>query len=187
MIAPGADLKVYVATVPVDFRKGHDGLAALVQQMFGLDPFSGAAFVFRTKRADRVKILVLRDENERLKEQLAQTQASLAPTHCVPRRFSKQKVSRRVGTGREWCWCTSGWKALSCKLPAAAAFRTNKAPVQSLEQGCEHSRRYTHHTVAHLRPHKLAALTAQLKALRRVGARIKFASHQHEALIRLPV
>jgi len=41
MITPGADLKVYVATRPVDFRKGHDGLAALVQQMFGLDPFSG--------------------------------------------------------------------------------------------------------------------------------------------------
>src|ERR1700736_2713672 len=58
MITPGADLKVYVATRPVDFRKGHDGLAALVQQMFGLDPFSGAAFVFRAKRADRVKILV---------------------------------------------------------------------------------------------------------------------------------
>jgi transposase len=37
---------------------GHDGLAALVQQMFGLDPFSGAAFVFRAKWADRVKILV---------------------------------------------------------------------------------------------------------------------------------
>jgi transposase len=58
MITPGADLKVYIATRPVDFRKGHDGLAALVQQMFGLDPFSGAAFVFRAKRADRVKILV---------------------------------------------------------------------------------------------------------------------------------
>src|SRR3546814_21100739 len=26
--------------------------------MFGLDPFSGAAFVFRSKRADRIKILV---------------------------------------------------------------------------------------------------------------------------------
>ena len=58
MIAPGADLKVYVATRPVDFRKGHDGLAALVQQMFGLDPFNGAAFVFRAKRTDRIKILV---------------------------------------------------------------------------------------------------------------------------------
>jgi transposase len=58
MIAPGEPVQVYVATRPVDFRKGHDGLAAAVQEMFGLDPFSGAAFVFRSKRADRIKILV---------------------------------------------------------------------------------------------------------------------------------
>src|SRR4029077_6887163 len=47
---------------------------------------------------------------------------------------------------------------LSRKLRPAAAFRTNKAPIQSLEQGREHRRRYPHHAVAHLRPHKLAAL-----------------------------
>ena len=58
MIAPGSHLKIYVATRPVDFRKGHDGLAAAVQEMVGHDPFSGAAFVFRSKRADRIKILV---------------------------------------------------------------------------------------------------------------------------------
>src|SRR5690606_37822851 len=58
MIAPGGDLKVYVATRPVDFRKGIDGLALAVQEMFGLDPFCGAAFVFRSKRADRIKVLV---------------------------------------------------------------------------------------------------------------------------------
>ena len=58
MIAPGAHLRIYVATRPVDFRKGHDGLAAAVQEMVGHDPFSGAAFVFRSKRADRIKILV---------------------------------------------------------------------------------------------------------------------------------
>jgi transposase len=58
MIAPGADLKIYVATRPVDFRRGLDGLAAAVQEMHGLDPYSGAAFVFRAKRADRIKILI---------------------------------------------------------------------------------------------------------------------------------
>jgi len=58
MIAPGAQLRVYVATRPVDFRRGHDGLAAAVQETIGLDPFCGAAFVFRAKRADRIKILV---------------------------------------------------------------------------------------------------------------------------------
>ncbi|WP_429041481.1 IS66 family insertion sequence element accessory protein TnpB [Bradyrhizobium elkanii] len=42
----------------MDFRCGHDGLAAKVQEMLRLDPFSGAAFVFRSKRADRIKILV---------------------------------------------------------------------------------------------------------------------------------
>jgi transposase len=58
MIAPDAHMKVYVATRPVDFRKGHDGLAAAVAEMIGKDPFSGAVFVFRSKRADRLKILV---------------------------------------------------------------------------------------------------------------------------------
>ena len=58
MIVPGAELKIYIATRPVDFRCGHDGLAAKVQEMLGLDPFSGTAFVFRSKRADRIKILV---------------------------------------------------------------------------------------------------------------------------------
>ena len=58
MIAPGGERKVYVATRPVDFRKGIDGLALAVQEMFGLDPFCGAAFVFRSKRADRIKVLV---------------------------------------------------------------------------------------------------------------------------------
>ncbi|WP_445818669.1 IS66 family insertion sequence element accessory protein TnpB [Bradyrhizobium sp. WSM471] len=42
----------------MDFRCGHDGLAARAQEMLCLDPLRGAAFVFRSKRADRIKILV---------------------------------------------------------------------------------------------------------------------------------
>ncbi len=42
----------------MDFRKGMDGLALAVQEILGLDPFCGAAFVFRSKRADRIKVLV---------------------------------------------------------------------------------------------------------------------------------
>jgi hypothetical protein len=45
----GAD-KVMVATKPVDFRKGAEGLAALVRETMGADPFSGAVYVFRAKR-----------------------------------------------------------------------------------------------------------------------------------------
>ena len=58
MIAPHGQLQIYVAIRPVDFRKGMDGLALVVQERFGLDPFSGAAFVFRAKRADRIKIVI---------------------------------------------------------------------------------------------------------------------------------
>ena len=57
MIAASAGVKVMVATKPVDFRKGADGLAALVREQLLHDPFSGAIFVFRSKRADRLKIL----------------------------------------------------------------------------------------------------------------------------------
>jgi transposase len=48
---------VLVATKPVDFRKGMDGLAAYVQETIKADPFSGVIYVFRAKRADRVKLL----------------------------------------------------------------------------------------------------------------------------------
>jgi transposase len=50
--------RIYIATKPVDFRKGLDGLAAVVLEVLKLDPFSGAAFIFRARRADRVKILL---------------------------------------------------------------------------------------------------------------------------------
>lgn len=58
MIPSGQSLRIVVATKPVDFRKGHDGLTAVVQEQLGLDPHSGLIVVFRSKRGDRAKILV---------------------------------------------------------------------------------------------------------------------------------
>jgi transposase len=49
-------MRVLIATRPVDFRKGMDGLAAVVKEHLRVDPFSGAIFVFRARRADRVKL-----------------------------------------------------------------------------------------------------------------------------------
>ena len=57
MLMPSQGVRILVATKPVDFRKGHDGLAALVQSTLAEDPFTGTVFVFRSKRADRMKIL----------------------------------------------------------------------------------------------------------------------------------
>lgn len=44
MIAPGADLKIHMATPPVDFRRGLDGLAAAVQEMLASTPTAGPPF-----------------------------------------------------------------------------------------------------------------------------------------------
>ena len=57
MIGLAGPLRVMVATKTVDFRKGAEGLAALVREAMGADPFSGTVYVFRARRADRVKLI----------------------------------------------------------------------------------------------------------------------------------
>lgn len=49
---------ILVATQPIDFRKGIDGLAAVCKQVFKYDPFSGTLFVFRNRRRTAIKILM---------------------------------------------------------------------------------------------------------------------------------
>jgi len=56
MIAVPPGVRVLVATKPVDFRRGADSLAALAREELQRDPFSGVLIVFRSKRADRLKI-----------------------------------------------------------------------------------------------------------------------------------
>jgi transposase len=56
VIGPTGAVRVMVATKPVDFRKGAEGLAALVREVMEADPFDGAVYVFRSKRADRIKL-----------------------------------------------------------------------------------------------------------------------------------
>jgi transposase len=47
-----------VATQPVDFRKGAEGLAALVRETMGADPFGGTIYVFRAKRAQQATFCI---------------------------------------------------------------------------------------------------------------------------------
>ena len=49
MIVPPTGVRVLVATKPVDFRKGMDGLAAYIEQQLQADPFSGIVYVFRKR------------------------------------------------------------------------------------------------------------------------------------------
>ncbi|CAN7578021.1 IS66 family insertion sequence element accessory protein TnpB [Pararhizobium sp. LjRoot255] len=58
MIVAGQRLPILIATRPVDFRCGHQALALMVQTELKLDPHSGVTVIFRSKRGDRLKILV---------------------------------------------------------------------------------------------------------------------------------
>lgn len=49
--------RVYIACGYTDIRKGIDGLAALVQQQFRLEPCSNALFLFCGRKRDRLKAL----------------------------------------------------------------------------------------------------------------------------------
>jgi len=46
-----------VATQPVDFRRGMNGLVALVASALAADPYCGDVFVFRAKRLDRLRCI----------------------------------------------------------------------------------------------------------------------------------
>lgn len=57
MLSLPPSVRVFVATQPVDGRKGVDSLMVLVRETFGRDPLSGHLFVFFSMRCDRVRIV----------------------------------------------------------------------------------------------------------------------------------
>jgi transposase len=57
MLLPSS-VRIYLAVEPVDLRRGHDGLGAIVRAQFGKEElFGGHLFVFLGRRLDRCKIL----------------------------------------------------------------------------------------------------------------------------------
>lgn len=50
--------RIFVATEPVDCRKGIDGLGAVCRQRLGADPLEGAIYVFRNRAGTAVKLLL---------------------------------------------------------------------------------------------------------------------------------
>ena len=57
MLSLPTSVRIWLATHATDLRKSFDTLAEVVRQQLGGDPLSGQLFVFRNKRADRVKLL----------------------------------------------------------------------------------------------------------------------------------
>lgn len=57
MLSLPTSVRIWLATQATDLRKSFDSLAEVVRQELRGDPLSGQLFVFRNKRADRVKLL----------------------------------------------------------------------------------------------------------------------------------
>ena len=57
MLSLPPSVRLFVATQPVDGRKGADSLMVLVRDVFGHDPLGGHLFVFFSKRRERVRIV----------------------------------------------------------------------------------------------------------------------------------
>jgi len=49
--------RIFLATEPVDFRKGIDGLGAVCRRVLGDNPLGGAVYVFRNRSGTAIKIL----------------------------------------------------------------------------------------------------------------------------------
>jgi len=57
VISERHDLRVLVASQPIDFRCGINRLVSLVTQALGADAYGGDLFVFRSRRRDRLKMI----------------------------------------------------------------------------------------------------------------------------------
>ena len=62
--------RIFVALVPVDFRKGIDGLAALCRRAFGQNPLDGAIYVFRNRTGTALKLLYYDGQGDWLSRRL---------------------------------------------------------------------------------------------------------------------
>jgi transposase len=57
MLSEASAERVYLALGATDLKKSINGLAAIVQEQFKLNPFSSCLFVFCNYRRDKIKIL----------------------------------------------------------------------------------------------------------------------------------
>ena len=57
MLTPTAELRIFVYSEPVDLRKAINGLSALVASTLEESPDSGDLFIFRNRRADKIKLI----------------------------------------------------------------------------------------------------------------------------------
>jgi transposase len=95
-------MKILVAVEPADFRRGIDALARLCQETLQHDPFAGAVFVFRNRKATALKLLMYDGQgfwlcHKRLSQCLAAHQLAVLLSAGDPTRTGAAADWRPVG------------------------------------------------------------------------------------------
>jgi transposase len=57
LITVSANTRIFLCTEDTDMRKSFSSLCGVVRRAMNLDPLSGYLFVFKNRRADRIKLL----------------------------------------------------------------------------------------------------------------------------------
>ena len=57
MLSLPPSVRIFVATQPIDGRKGVDSLVAIIRSVLIHDPLTGHVYVFFSKRRDRVRVV----------------------------------------------------------------------------------------------------------------------------------
>ena len=91
-------MRILAAIEPVDFRKGIDALAQLCKQKLETDPFSGCLFLFRSRSATAIKILVYDSQGF----WIAQKRLSKGRFKWWPEGMKRRSLWKRIK--RRCCW-----------------------------------------------------------------------------------
>jgi len=57
MLAAPGNTRIFLCTEDTDMRKSFDSLCGIIRRAMNLDPLSGFLFIFKNRRADRIKVV----------------------------------------------------------------------------------------------------------------------------------
>jgi transposase len=138
MITLASGLRVYLACGVTDMRKGMVGLSMLVQQTLKDDPFDGAVFAFRGRRAGLIKLiwhdgiglcmLTKRLEHGQFVWPSAPDHAELSTTCGFARRLRMEGAGAATSTGIGRIICMAPQKVLAATRRHRSSLRCGDRP-----------------------------------------------------------
>lgn len=114
-----APAQIWLAVVPVDMRRGIDGLSAIVQQALEHSPCAGSAFVFHNRVGNRLKLLLWDGNGVWLCQRcLHQGRFVWPKAGDTSLRQTQDRVFSISQDQWHWLICGVDWQRLSAAPPA---------------------------------------------------------------------